>query len=303
MTTVAKFVIFRGFLPHLSINHPAFFEKITDCSKISILIGRYFAILIEIFTILIKEVSKQMTQERRPPLRLLQEEALARRLPKTHPLLPKILNSIGARKGGYRGEQDIDYHLTFLPQNKYTIFRGLRLIDQFAFQIDTVLLSTKLIFAIETKNYSGTLYFDKDSKQMIRRMDDVEEGFPNPLLQVQRQTHQLKNWLLQHKFPPIPIESLVTISQPKTILKSNQPEIFKKIFHTEHVVDKIISIEKGYSSHIVDEKGIRRISKMLVKEDTSLSNNILVVLGDHSTRDPHRCCLSCLSQDSDDQTF
>ena len=114
---------------------------------------------------------------------------------------------------------------------------------------------------------------------MIRTLDGVEEGFPNPLLQVQRQTQQLKNWLLQHKFPPIPIESLVTISQPKTILKSNQPQIFNKIFHTEHVVDKITSIEKGYSSHIVDEKGIRRISKMLVKEDTSLSNNILASWG------------------------
>ena len=220
-----------------------------------------------------------MTQERKPPLRLLQEEALAGRISKTHPLLPKILNSIGARKGGYRGEQDIDYHLTFLPQNKYTILRGLRLIDQFPFQIDTVLLSTQLIFAIETKNISGTLFFDKNSNQMIRKINDVEEGFPNPLLQVQRQTHQLKNWLLQHKFPPIPIEYLVTISQPKTILKSNQPQIFNKIFHTDHVVDKIISIEKGYPSHIVDEKGIRKISKMLIKEDTSSSNNILASWG------------------------
>jgi hypothetical protein len=220
-----------------------------------------------------------MRQERKPPLRLLQEEALTGRISKTHPLLPKILNSIGARKGGYRGEQDIDYHLTFLPQNKYTILRDLRLIDQFPFQIDTVLLSTQLILAIETKNISGTLFFDKNSNQMIRKINDVEEGFSNPLLQVQRQTHQLKNWLLQHKFPPIPIEYLVTISQPKTILKSNHPQIFNKVIHTDQVVDKIISIEKSYPSHIVDEKGIRRISKMLIKEDTSSSNNILASWG------------------------
>ena len=216
-----------------------------------------------------------MTQERKPPLRLLQEEALAGRISKAHPLLPKISNSIGARKAGYRGEQDIDYHLTFLPQNKYTILRDLRLIDQFPFQMDTVLLSRNLIFAIETKNISGTLFFDKNSNQMIRTIDDVEEGFSNPLLQVQRQTHQLKNWLLQHKFPPIPIEYLVTIRQPKTILKSNQPQIFNKIIHTDHVIDKIISIEKGYPSHIVDEKTIRKISKALIKEDTSESNDIL----------------------------
>ncbi len=142
-----------------------------------------------------------MKDERKLPLRLQQEEALARRIHKAHPLLPKILKSIGARKAGYRGEQNIDYHLTFLPQNKYTILRDLQLTDQYPFQMDTVLLSPQLIFVIETKNITGTLFFDKNSNQMIRTIDNVEEGFPNPLLQVQRQTHQLKNWLLQHKLP------------------------------------------------------------------------------------------------------
>lgn len=216
-----------------------------------------------------------MNDERKIPIRLLQEEALLRRLPKGHPLLPKLCNEVGRRKAGHRGEQNIDYHLTFLPQNKYRIFRGLRLVDKYTFQIDTLLLSPQLIFSIETKYISGTLTFDIHSGQMIRTYGDREEGFPNPIEQAKRHVIQLRNWMHKHKFPDIPIEYLVTISQPQTILKSNHIDTFKKVIHTEQVVNRIQSIDKRYRTDVIDEKMIRKISKTLIKKDISASNNIL----------------------------
>ena len=60
-----------------------------------------------------------MTHERKIPLRLEQEKALARRIPEVHPQLPKILNSIEAKKAGLRGEQNLDYHLSFFPEKIY----------------------------------------------------------------------------------------------------------------------------------------------------------------------------------------
>jgi hypothetical protein len=221
------------------------------------------------------EVIQLMNKERKIPIRLLQEEALLRRLPKGHPLLPKIGSSVERRKAGHRGEQNIDYHLSFLPQNKYLIFRGLRLIDQHPFQIDTLLLSPRLILSIETKNISGTLTFDKHSEQMIRKYGDTEEGFSNPLRQAERQVIQLRNWLHKHKFPAIPIEYFVTISQSQTILKSNHMNLFEKVIHTEQVVNRIQSIDKRYRTDIIDEKMIRKISRTLIKEDTYASSDIL----------------------------
>lgn len=216
-----------------------------------------------------------MNEERKIPIRLLQEEALLRRLPKEHPLLPKISGEVKRRKAGHRGEQNIDYYLSFLPENKYRIFRSLRLIDKHFFQIDTLLLSPQLIFSIETKNIVGTLTFDKHSEQLIRKYGEIEEGFSNPILQAERHVIQLRNWLHKHKFPTIPIEYLVTITQSQTILKSNHIDIFKKVIHTEQVISKIQSIDKLYQTDVIDEKMMRKISKTLIKEDTSASNDIL----------------------------
>jgi hypothetical protein len=216
-----------------------------------------------------------MNEERKIPIRLLQEEALLRRLPKEHPLLPKISSEVKRRKAGHRGEKNIDYYLSFLPENKYRIFRSLRLMDKHFFQIDTLLLSPQLIFSIETKNIVGTLTFDKHSEQLIRKYGEIEEGFSNPILQAERHVFQLRNWLHKHKFPAIPIEYLVTITQPQTILKSNHIDIFKKVIHTEQVIGKIQSIDKLYQTDVIDEKIMRKISRTLIKEDTSASNDIL----------------------------
>ena len=80
-------------------------------------------------------------------------------LSKNHPLLPKIHSSIERRKAGYRGELNMDYHLTFLPPKRYSIVRDLHLTDQFPFQIDTVLLSSQLIVILEKLKTSMVSFF------------------------------------------------------------------------------------------------------------------------------------------------
>jgi hypothetical protein len=220
-----------------------------------------------------------MENERKPPLRLLQEEALARRLPKNHPLLPKIYSSIERRRAGYRGEQNMDYHLTFLPHNRYTVVRDLHLTDQFPFQIDTLLLSAQLIFILETKNIYGELFFDKYSNQLIRKIEGIEEGFINPREQAQRQTYQFKNWLRKHKFPAIPVEYFATISKPQSIVKTNDEKLFDRVFHTEHVVNKIVHLEKCYTAFITDDKMIRKIYKTLIKENNPVKYDVLKIWG------------------------
>ena len=235
-----------------------------------------------------------MENERKPPLRLLQEEALARRLSKNHPLLPKIHSSIEKRKAGYRGELNMDYHLTFLPPKRYSIVRDLHLTDQFPFQIDTLLLSSQLIVILETKNIYGKLFFDKNSKQLIRKVDEVEDGFSNPTEQAKRQSFQFKNWLIKHKFPAIPIEYFATISNPQSIIKSNDEKLFNHVCHSEHVVAKILLLEKSYSMIITDEKTIRKIRKTIIKENNPPKHNVLKSWGISRTEIIHGVeCTNC----------
>ncbi|MBB6447275.1 ribosomal protein L37AE/L43A [Bacillus benzoevorans] len=111
---------------------------------------------------------------------------------------------------------------------------------------------------------------------MIRKYGDSgEEGFSNPILQAERHVIQLRNWLHKHKFPAIPIEYLVTITLPQTILKSNHIDIFKKVIHTEQVINRVQAIDKLYRTDVIDEKMIRKLSRTLIKEDTSASSDIL----------------------------
>ena len=172
-------------------------------------------------TIRSQEVNAHMIAKKRVvPLKIRQLEALLRRLPPNHPKIPLIEQDLIKRRAGYRGEKNVDYHLSFLP-DEYLIFHGLRLVHQHPFQIDTLILAPSFITAAEIKNISGTLFFEKHSQQVIRQSSKGEDGFSNPLLQVQRHKVQLQGWMEKMKLPELPIELLVIISSNSTIIKTN----------------------------------------------------------------------------------
>ncbi|WP_084028893.1 nuclease-related domain-containing protein [Bacillus sp. J33] len=75
---------------------------------------------------------------------------------------------------------------------------------------------------IEVKNYSGTLYFEPMSDQVIQKHGQQEEVIPNPVSQVLRQVSQFKEWLLKERCPAIPIEHFVVISYPATYIKTDK---------------------------------------------------------------------------------
>lgn len=216
-----------------------------------------------------------MAVKRKMPLRLLQEEALSRRLKKNHPLLPKILSSIEKRKAGFRGELAVDYHLSFLSGSKYTILNNIHLANEYTFQIDTLILSPSIFFIIESKNFSGTLFFDKHSGQFIQKNNGIETGFPNPIQQAKRQVCQLKTWLKKHKIEEVPIEYFVAISNPATIIHSNDRRIFQRLFHVDHLISKIYNREKYYKKPAINEKTIKKIKRKITQESASLFENIL----------------------------
>ncbi|MEQ2529536.1 nuclease-related domain-containing protein [Bacillaceae bacterium CLA-AA-H227] len=209
------------------------------------------------------------------PFRMKQNEVLLRRLLKDHIKRKEIEEDQAKRKAGYKGEQNLSYYLNFLPE-EYDVIRDIRLVNEHGhgFQMDTLLLCPRYILISDVKNILGTLYFDKESEQFIRTINEKEEGFSNPINQVERHHIQLKNWLQKNKLPLLPIEHRVIISYPSSIIRSNNPQIYQKVFHAEHLPNKIITIEKLYNDPI-DQKEYRKLTRTLLKHDTPLKLDIL----------------------------
>jgi len=204
-----------------------------------------------------------------------QYEALLRRLTTIHPKRDRIKDHLETEKAGYWGETRMDYHLDFLPNKEYWMFNGLRLIqDGKAFQIDTLVLHRNFGVIVETKNMGGTLVFDK-SNQLIRIKDGREEGFQDPIAQAKRQRWQLQRWLHAHKFPEIPLEYLVAIGKPSTILKIDQDSLLEKILHVIHIPEKILELEKRYCESALSHYYLEKLSRSLIADNTPRISDVL----------------------------
>lgn len=219
----------------------------------------------------------KIEKERDFPLRIKQLEALLRRLEPNHNKRPEIEAELRRRLAGLKGEQNLDYFLTFLPEET-RVLHHVRLKNEhgYAFQIDTLLITAAFMYTLETKSLSGELYFHKESAQMIRTLNGVREGHSNPLLQAQRQMQQLKNWLNRHKLPEVPIEYGAVISSTSTIIETSpgNEQIFDKVFHAELLPVKAAQLSKKHQN-ILEEKEMKKIVRAIKKNHEPLEQNIL----------------------------
>lgn len=109
-----------------------------------------------------------IVKERKMPVHLLQLEALLRRLPAHHPKRNVVAENLAKFMAGYKGEQAIEYPLSFLSETKYSILHDIRLFDQkHYFQIDALIVSSCFLLFLEVKNIIGTLIFDAKFNQLI----------------------------------------------------------------------------------------------------------------------------------------
>lgn len=208
----------------------------------------------------------------------LQLEALVRRIPEQHPSREKVISEYKKRSAGYKGEERLFYYLSFLEPKKYWIFHDLRLSNgsQF-FQIDALLLTANFGLILEVKNWTGTLFFNPHFQQVIRIQNDKEEGFPDPISQARHQTNQFRNWLDLNGFPNIPLDFLVIISHPSTIIKAETDplQISKKVLHSHHLLSKMNDIENKFPQEKTDSKEIRRLCRTLLKKHIPAQSDIL----------------------------
>ncbi|RSD25539.1 nuclease-related domain-containing protein [Mesobacillus subterraneus] len=215
-------------------------------------------------------------KERGYPIRLRMYETILKRIVDHHLKLQQIEQDYNGWRSGYKGELKTDYRLSFLPEKGYDIFRDLRLPDgTWYFQMDTLILTLRYILLIETKNHSGTLFFDKESQQMIQTKDEKEKAYECPVLQVKMQSWHLRRWMIEHKFAIPPIFHLVVISNPNTIIKSNNPQLYNTVVKGDVLLNRVQQIDQKNSKEVFTAKELKKLSNMLLKKHTPQHPDLL----------------------------
>src|SRR5699024_10853744 len=143
-------------------------------------------------------------------------EALFRNLKKQYRSNHTLVENYNRFNAGYRGEKEVDYQLKLFPHKNFLALHNVRLkIHNFYFQIDTLIISEKVIFILETKNLAGIIKYDAEWNQLVQYNRDKQMALQDPLLQAETQKLHLQSWLQQFHLS-VPIEFLVVSSNPST---------------------------------------------------------------------------------------
>lgn len=215
---------------------------------------------------------KDLTQ----PLILEQHEALNRRLAYNHPSRPEVEERLTSLRSGFRGEKTLNYYLSLLPPKKFRIFHDLRLPNGTTFfQIDAFLLSERMGFIIDNKNYAGILTLDKF--QLTQEFKDNKKIYQNPISQTHRHIILLRNLLDQNQIPIVPIENLVCFSNPTSIVNVIQgyPEAEKRVCKADNLLRKIDEFERYYKKELLDQKAIGKVKRFVLNKNTPFITDIL----------------------------
>jgi ribosomal protein S27AE len=212
------------------------------------------------------------------PMKMLKLEALSRRLSSNHPKQERIKNDFRKIRTGFNGERSIGKELKNLPK-EFRVFHDLRLDHDGSryFQMDFLIITRYYCIIIEVKNFAGTLYFDRTYPQLIRSKDGQEQAYLDPLIQVDVQKSRLNDWLTFHKFPSLPIETLIANANSNTIIRTTPgfTPIFKKITGKETLITKINTLEKKYPSEQLTQRQSTRLSNTILQKNTPLNPDIL----------------------------
>lgn len=213
---------------------------------------------------------------------LLIYEALLRQLKENFWFNDKIIAGYKKEKAGYDGERAVDYTFSTFRRNDFVILRGLRLRNPpFYFQIDTLILTKKFICILEIKNYKGIFSYDSKQHQLTQNVNGRINSYKDPILQAEAQKNHLKTWLVHRGFFNIPIETLVVVAYPSTIVENvhQDASVYNKIIHTASLQLQIERLNNLYSKDSLTISSVKEIGRQLQQADEPLRTNILQQLG------------------------
>lgn len=196
-------------------------------------------------------------------------EAIIRRLPANHPRKAEFENKLSRKKAGYKGEKELDYHISQINHSSFTILHDIRIpYNDTHFQIDTLFISNSLMIPIDSKYYAGTLEFYPEFNQMIQYLNGNEKVYPDPILQTKIQGRQLEAFLRSHQFSPPPFEPLVAITNSQALIKNptQNKEVSSRVFKSPGILYKIRPYLEKYQEEVLTDQDIKKIVKLLLRK-------------------------------------
>lgn len=125
---------------------------------------------------------------------------------------------------------------------------------------------------------TGKLIFDTENEQFIQINKEKEIGYSYPIAQAERHQEYLKKLMSDHKFPQVPIDHLVVISNnyaSYVITGKNTHKVKPRVGKADVFNNKMKYFENLYSNPILTSKDLRKLSRMLVKMNTVPTDYIL----------------------------
>lgn len=210
-------------------------------------------------------------KELTPPIITEKLKVLMQRLPTNHPKRKQIEEEYRKISSGFKGQQSLEYYLSFLPHEHFCILHDVRLASpqgNYFFQMDLLILPPTFSLIVEVKNMSGKLTYDPKFQQIIRHYNNTKNVFQDPVSQVNRQKHQLKKFLERNKIHTIPpIFTLVVMSNPQSMLNSTSPNATstQQIIRPDKLSEKINLFSSKHSNDIFSIKELKKLAELLIK--------------------------------------
>jgi hypothetical protein len=195
-------------------------------------------------------------------------KAILRRFTLNPQLQTDLESKLSRKSAGYKGEKELDYHLSQFDHTRFYILHDLIIPhNNTHFQIDSLLISETFMLVIDSKNFAGTLDFHPEFNYLLQTLNGIEKVYPDPILQTRTQAAQLKSFLIKNHFSPPPIEFLVSISNSQAIIRNpgNHHDVRVRVGKTPAVAYKIQSFNDKYKNGVLSIKEIRKITKLLLK--------------------------------------
>lgn len=209
---------------------------------------------------------------------LLAYEALFRCILEQYRQHESIVSEYKRVKAGYDGEKNVDYKLSTYPRKDFFVFQGIRLENPpFYFQIDTLILTKKAIYILEIKNQKGTFNYNSEQRQLTQIVNGEVKSYKDPILQAEAQKNHLQGWLARFGIFNIPIETLVVVAYPSTIIENDtrDPEVYKKVIHNESLHQHLDRLSGSYTKNILTNSDIKNLCRILLKENKPLRTDII----------------------------
>lgn len=229
-----------------------------------------------------KGEDKLIFKDRNKPQEIFQLESLLQRTSSVQPQFSYWTEKLRRITAGYHGELRVDslWHEIDLPLPHYFIHDLFIQKEKSSHQIDSVLITSRFVLALEIKSISGLLNFDPQLRQFSRTNKDGSiDGMKNPDDQLRRHEKWLEQFLF-HQRVKLPVIGVIVFTYPSSVVQSRAGNrLMVQASGLPHLMDRLL---EKHPQEILSKKKTELIVHKLLELHSSkplaplgLSNSLL----------------------------